>query len=341
MRVPVIDSEGKQLMPCSPAKARHLLKAGEAKAAWSKLGIFYIKLTYTIEQPRNQTLVIGVDPGSSFEGYSVVGTQDTVLNIMAEAPTHIKKAVEVRRNMRRARRYRNLRRRPCRKNRHCHAIRLPPSTRSRWEAKARIVAQLCKILPLTDVIVEDVKAKIFKGKGGQWALSFSPVQVGKEHLYYLLERMGLVLHKCEGHQTADLRVTFGLTKTKEKDAKAFASHCVDSWVMAASVSGATQPTENRLYYITEIRLYRRQLHRLQPETGGVRKPYGGTRSLGFKRGTLVNHPKYGLSSVGGTLKGKISLNVYTDNKRLTQSAKIQDCTKLTTSVYRTVNIPAQ
>lgn len=327
-------------MPCTPAKARHLLKIGEAQAAWSKLGIFYIKLTYIVEQPRNQTLVIGVDPGSSFEGYSVVGTQDTVLNIMAEAPTHVKKAVEVRSNMRRARRHRHLRRRPCRENRHCHAIRLPPSTRSRWEAKARIVAQLGKILPLTDVVVEDVKAQIFKGKSGKWAKSFSPVQVGKEHLYYLLQKLGLTLHKCEGHQTADLRITFGLTKTKEKDAKAFASHCVDSWVMAANVSGAIRPTEKRLYYITEIRLYRRQLHRLQPETGGVRKPYGSTRSLGLKRGTLVNHPKYGLSSVGGTLKGKISLNAYADNKRLTQGAKTADCQKLTWSVYRTVNTSA-
>lgn len=338
MRIPVIDREGKQLMPCTPAKARHLLKTGEAKAAWSKVGIFYIKLNYAIQQPRNQTLVIGVDPGSSFEGYSVVGTQDTVLNIMAEAPTHVKKAVAVRRSMRRARRHRNLRRRPCRENRHCHASRLPPSTRSRWEAKARIVAQLGKLLPLTDVVVEDVKAPIFQGKGGQWALSFSPLQVGKEHLSYLLQKLGLTLHKCAGHQTADLRVAFGLTKTKRKDEKSFAAHCVDSWVMAANVSGAIRPTEQRLYYSTEIRLYRRQLHRLQPATGGTRKPYGGTRSLGLKRGTLVNHPQYGLASVGGTLKGKLSLNAYADNKRLTQGAKLADCQKLTASVYRTTAV---
>ena len=36
--------------------------------------------------------VVGVDPGSKFEGFSVVGTQDTVLNAMSEAPTHVKKA---------------------------------------------------------------------------------------------------------------------------------------------------------------------------------------------------------------------------------------------------------
>jgi hypothetical protein len=335
MRVAVVDSVGKPLMPCIPAKARHLLKAGKARPKWSKLGIFYIQLVYAVEQPRNQSLVVGIDPGSHYEGYSVVGTEDTVLNIMAEAPKHVKKAVEVRRIMRRARRYRNCWRRPVRSNRLCHKLRLPPSTRSRWEVKARIVAQLARILPLTDAVVEDVKALIYKGKGGQIALAFSPVQVGKEHLYYRLQRMGLILHKCEGQETADLRQRFGLNKTKQKDKPVFSSHCVDSWVMAASVSGAVQPTEKRLYYVTETRFYRRQLHRLQPEKGGVRKPYGGTRSLGLKRGTLVNHPKYGLCSVGGASQRGLSLHAYSDNKRLTQYAKLQDCSVLIATPYRT------
>lgn len=337
MRVPVVDSQGKPVMPCQPAKARHLLKSGQAKPRRDKLGIFYIQLIYVIEQPNNQSLVIGIDPGSSYEGYSVVGNQDTVLNIMAEAPTHVKDAVEVRRNMRRARRHRKTWRRPIRSNRLCHQIRIPPSTRSRWEAKARIVAHLCKILPLTDVIVEDVQATTRKGKGGQWNSQFSPIQVGKEHLYYLLQKLGLELHKNEGHQTAELRTRYGLKKSKSKSRQAFDSHCVDSWVMAASLTGANQPTEKRLYYITEIRLYRRQLHRFQPEKGGIRKPYGGTRSLGLKRGTLVNHPKYGLCSVGGFdgKRGRISLNAYADNKRLTQGAKVQDCLTLTFSPYRT------
>ena len=89
-------------MPCTTAKARHLLKQGRAWPKRNKLGIFYLQLTYE-QTPSNQPLVIGVDPGSQFEGFSVVGTCDTVLNAMAEAPTHVKRAVEVRRQMRRAR----------------------------------------------------------------------------------------------------------------------------------------------------------------------------------------------------------------------------------------------
>jgi hypothetical protein len=279
-------------------------------------------------------LVIGVDPGSTYEGYSVVGCKDTVLNIMAEAPTHVKKAVETRRTMRRARRHRKCRRRPMRANRNCHRVRVPPSTRSRWEAKHRLTKQLCKILPITEVVVEDVKVQI-RGKG-QWADAFSPVQVGKEHLYHLLEKDGLRLHLCEGHETFMLRQEYGLTKTKQKDKRTFNSHCVDAWVMAAAVAGAKAPTEKRLWYVTEVRLHRRQLHRLQPEAGGVRKPYGSTRSLGLKRGTLVSNPKYGLCSVGGNLKGKISLHAYADNKRLTQGAKVSDCTTLTASAHRSI-----
>jgi hypothetical protein len=83
-------------------------------------------------------------------------------------------------------------------------------------------------------------------------------------------------------------------------------------------------------------LHRRQLHRLQAEKGGQRKPYGGTRSLGLKRGTLVRHPKYGLCTVGGFDRKKqtISLHEYRTNKRLTQGAKVEQCRVLTWVAFR-------
>jgi len=70
-RVPVIDVEGKPLMPCTAAKARILIKRGWARPRWSKLGIFYIQLTFSPKPPvnANQKLVIGMDPGSSLRGY--------------------------------------------------------------------------------------------------------------------------------------------------------------------------------------------------------------------------------------------------------------------------------
>ena len=106
--------------------------------------------------------------------------------------------------------------------------------------------------------------------------------------------------------------------------------------MAASVSGAEHPTCTRLWYIVPAILHRRQLHRLQASKGGERKLYGGTRSLGLKRGTVVRHAKYGLCTVGGFDRKKqtISLHDYRTNKRLTQAAKVKACRILTWVAFR-------
>lgn len=335
MRIPVVDTRGVPLMPCTPAKARHLFKSGLARPKRNKLGLFYVQLCYE-QEPDNQPLVVGIDPGSKFEGFSVVGTSDTVTNLMVEAPDHVREAIETRRTMRRARRFRKWRRAKRFDNRTKRKERLPPSTRSRWEAKARIVAHLLAIMPLTDVVVEDVQAVTRTGKGGKWNAAFSPVQVGKEHLYRLLQEMGLVLHFRQGWQTKALREQYGLKKTKSKDKQTFESHAVDAWVLAASMTGTGKPTCTRLWYVVPACLHRRQLHRLQASKGGERKPYGGTRSLGLKRGTLVKHAKYGLATVGGFDRKKhtLSLHKYTTNKRLTQGAKVKDCRPLTWVAWR-------
>jgi hypothetical protein len=322
-------------MPCTAAKARHLFKSGKARPKRDNLGLFYVQLCNE-QDPNNQALVVGVDPGSKFEGVSVVGRQETVINLMVEAPDHVKEAIETRRTMRRARRFRKWRRPKRWDNRLKRRKRIPPSTRSRWEAKARIVAQLQKVLPLTDTVIEDVQAVTQPGKGRKWNGSFSPVQVGKEHLYRLLREMGLTVHLREGWQTKQLRETYGLKKTKSKSRQSFDPHAVDGWVLAASVSGAEKPTCTRLWYVVPARLHRRQLHRLQASQGGERKPYGGTRSLGIKRGTLVEHAKYGLCTVGGYDRRRhtISLHAYRTNKRLTQAAKVKQCRVLTWMAFR-------
>jgi hypothetical protein len=191
-------------------------------------------------------------------------------------------------------------------------------------------------MPLTDVVVEDVQAVTRPGKGGKWNGSFSPVQVGKEHLYRLLREMGLSVLLKEGWQTKELRERYGLKKTTSKSKQSFESHAVDGWVLAASVSGALTPTCQRLWYVVPARLHRRQLHRLQASKGGIRKPYGSTRALGLKRGTVVRHKKYGVCTVGGVDRKTqtISLHAYQTNKRLTQAAKVKTCRVLTWVAWR-------
>lgn len=340
MRVPVVDSKGRPLMPCHSARARLLMKQGKALPKWNKLGIFYIQLTYEVK-PNNQVLVLGVDPGSKFEGFSAAGTEHTVFNIMSETVTHVKKAIEQRRQMRRARRYRKTRYRAKRSdNRRRRDLFLPPSTRARWEAKVRIIKHLLKILPISCIIVEDVKAVTKKGKR-QWNKNFSPVQAGKEYFYRSLRELGFEPALRQGYETKALRKQFGLLKSRDKKEKSFWSHDVDAWVLAASVSGAKKPDHTGLYYMAPLRFHRRQMHRLEPDKGGVRRPYGGTLSLGFKRGTLVKHPKWGLCYIGGNTGERLSLHDRKTGKRLTQDAKPGDCRILTSVSWCSYYIPTK
>jgi hypothetical protein len=333
LRVPVIDVDGKPLMPCTPARARLLLKKGKAVARWSKLGIFYIQLKYKVESG-SQILAVGVDPGSKYEAISVVGTRHTVLNIMSEAVDWVKKSLEQRGQMRRARRYRKTRRRACRgDNRHPKG-RVPPSTRARWDAKLRIICQLKKILPLSHVVVEDIRATTKRGQR-KWNSNFSPIEAGKRYFYSELKSMGLEVSVKSGNETKVFRDSLGLKKIRNKSKPAFESQCVDSWCLAVMITGAKCPTTESLYYMVPLRWHRRQLHRLEPEKGGVRRRYGGTISLGLKKGTLVRHAWHGLCYIGGSLKNRFSLHNLKTGERITQNARKEEFKILTRIAFRT------
>lgn len=338
LRIPVVDAEGKQLMPCTPVRARLLLKRGKAVAKRNKIGIFYIRLKYVVE-PKNQILTVGVDPGSKYEAISVVGTRDTVLNVMLEAVDWVKRGLEQRRRMRRTRRYRKTRRRPCRSdNRLSNRRWLPSSTKARWDAKLRIIKQLKKLLPISHAVVEDIKA-ITKRGYRRWNINFSPIEIGKQYFYSALKEMGLEVITKRGEETKAFRESLGLKKIREKSKPAFESQCVDSWCLAAMVTGAKYPTTRSLYYLVPLRWHRRQLHRLQPAKGGVRRRYGGTISLGLKKGTLVKHVEYGLCYIGGYLKNRFSLHSLKTGKRVTQNAKREDFKILTRITFRPQFLP--
>lgn len=257
-RVPVVSADGTPLMPCRPAKARKLIETGKAVKRWSKLGIFYIQLRFNPKKPAYQPLAAGVDPGSRFEGFSVAGTGDTVLNIMSEAVDWVKKAVEQRRRMRRARRYRKTRCRPSRFDNRLNGRNwIPPSTKARWDAKLRIIRQLGKILPIQKAVVEDIKAETRPGQR-RWNRSFSPLEVGKAYFYTGLEEMGLQVIQKQDHETERLRNMHNLQKVEDKSKPVFETHCVDAWVLAASETGAQHPSTRALHYLTPLRWHRRQ-----------------------------------------------------------------------------------
>ena len=333
-RIPVVSNNGRPLMPCTSSKARKLLAHGKATKKRNKLGIFYLQLHFDPTHPVTQPLAIGVDPGTKFEGFSVVGTVDTVVNIMSEAVTWMKKKVAQRRNARKARRKRKTRRRKCKENRLQNDLRLPPSTRARWDAKLRIITQLCTIIPIKYAVVEDIKA-VTKKHQKRWNTNFSPLEVGKLYFYTELQKLDLTVILAQGNDTKQLRELFGLKKKKSKSKPIFETHCIDAWVLAAAITGAPYPTTKNLYYVTPLQFHRRQLHRFNYSQGGIRKRYGGTMSLGLKRGTLVKHSNYGLCYIGGYTKNRLSLHSAETGKRLTQNGQKEECTVLTRISFRT------
>lgn len=325
--VSVLDKDKKPLMPCSEKRARKLLEKGEAKPYWSR-GVFCIILQKEPSSRNYQDIAIGIDPGSKFEGFSVKSESHTLLNIQTEAKTDVKDKIKTRRTLRRSRRKRNTRYRPCRFNRSV-GNRIPPSTKSRWVYKLSIINWIRKLYNITHVVVENVKAKAWKN-AKKWNMNFSPIEVGKNFFRDEIKKMNVDYNEFDGFETYEFRNSYGFKKNSKKSKKDFYTHCVDAWVLANQIVGGHIEVDNlRTLYLKPLKIFRRQLHVQNFSKGGVRKNYGSTRSMGLERRTLVKHPKYGLTLIGGTLKNRISLNSTSDNKRLCQNAKPEDLTILT------------
>jgi hypothetical protein len=307
-----------------------MIKKGKATPFWS-LGIFCIRLNVEPSDNKVQDIVVGIDPGSKREAFTVKSEHHTYLNVLANAVTWVKDAVETRKTMRRSRRQRKT---PCRQNKYNRSKGgLAPSTKARWQLKLRIINKLRKVFPITDYVVEDISAKT-KKNCKKWNNSFSPLEVGKNWFYSKLKLLGKLEIK-QGYETANLREIHNLKKSSNKLADKFECHNVDSWVLANYLTGGhTTPDNIEILKVVPLQFHRRQLHRLQFEKGGIRKRYGGTISLGFKRGSITKHKKYGLCYVGGNTKGRLSLHNLKDGSRLCKNAKVEDTKFLSFNSFR-------
>ena len=318
--VPVLAQDGEQLMPTSASRARRWIKQKKATPFWLN-GVWCIRLRFESSARNKQEVVVGIDPGSKREAYTVASAVHTYLNLLSDTVDWVKDAVKSRKILRRSRRNRKT---PCRANRKNRSRGgLPPSTKARWQLKLRVVNQLRKMYPISGYAVEDIKATT-QGKDKRWNGSFSPLEVGKRWMYGELSKLGELTLKA-GHETAELRKAFGVVKTHgDKMSMRFDVHNVDSWVLAKDALGAKgRPENTRLVHCRPLQFRRRALHLQNPARGGVRRSHGGTVSQGFKRGSLVKHLKHGLTTVGGTKDGRISLHKLS-GKRLCQNAKAQD-----------------
>jgi len=327
-RVPVVSLSGRPLMPCRPSKARKLLEKGLAEKRWSKLVQFYLRLKFDpkSEPNKGQQVCLAADTGSKWDGVAVLSKQGVLTSGMLVLPSKVADKLKQRRQMRRARRYRKTPRRAKRfDNRRRPDGWIAPSQKAKVGFRIKVVDELCKLYPVSQFAVEDVKFNHYRKR---WGKHFSTVEIGKTMFYKHLRKFG-DLSLYTGVQTAEWRDKLGLPKNYRKNSLTWDSHAVDAIAIGCAESGCENPYPPEFWVWKRFEYTRRQLHRLEPEKGGVRRRYGGSWSIPpFKKGDVILwHGR--LARVGGFMDGKVSLHSFgLRNKRLTQNAIPNECTKL-------------
>ena len=164
MLVYVINKHGKPLMPCSPRKARLLLRDKKAKVV--KKVPFTIQLLYGssgYKQPVN----LGVDAGSKHIGLSATTEDKVLFEADIQLRNDIVDNLSTRRELRNGRRQRKTRYRAPRFMNRVHSKKkgwLAPSIRQKIETHITSVDKVCAILPIKNIIVECASFDIQKIK---------------------------------------------------------------------------------------------------------------------------------------------------------------------------------
>ncbi len=151
LSVYVINLQKEPLMPCKPAKARHLLEQGKAIVVSRKP--FTIQLLETKGTAR-QPVTLGLDNGYKTIGFSAVTSKKELLSGEVQLRTNISKLLEQRRNYRRTRRNKLWHRQARFDNRSKPKGWLAPSIQHKLDSHIRLVEKIKKLLPITETMVE-------------------------------------------------------------------------------------------------------------------------------------------------------------------------------------------
>ena len=307
-RVPVVSTEGKPLMPTKSSRARRWIKEGKAVKKWSKLGRFYVQLVNPPSDTQLQPIAVGIDPGKKYSGVAVVSKKNTLLTAHLELPfPKVRSRMRQRAMMRRGRRGRRINRKVPFAQRAHRQIRfnnrrghkLPPSIRANRQLELRVVSEVCKLFPVSNIFYEYIEARGSK--------SFSPIMVGQKWGLKQLEQYSPVSTKL-GWQTANMREQLGLIKQKHSKGDTIpATHAVDAIALAAYQlldykpffthsshghywQGDIEITSAPFMIIKRPPISRRQLHLMLPAKGGGRRKYGGTITpFGIRKGDIVRY----------------------------------------------------
>ena len=319
-RVPVIDKNGKPLMPTKASRARRMVRDGKAIGRFNKLRIYYVQLIDEPSGREKQNISAGIDPGKYYSGIGLQSSKFTLFTAHLFLPFEtVKKRMEQRRMMRRNRRGRRINRnisfaqRAHRQKRFSNRRqkKVVPSIKSNRLLEISVISELAKIFPINSIVYEYIKAKTVK------RCSFSPVQIGQKWAIEQLSRIAPVATKF-GWQTSNLRNHLGLPKQKlNKKDPVPATHAVDGLVLAATQFIDYLPFENSggrghcwqgqltitdapFFVIRRPPISRRQLHLILPSKGGNRRKYGGTvtRHANIRKGDFVEGIKAGIKYQG-------------------------------------------
>ena len=161
MLVYIINKYGKPLMPCKPSKARKLLRQNKAKVV--KKEPFTIQLLYG-SSGYKQEVSLGVDCGSKMIGMSATTKTQELYSAEVELRNDIINLLSTRRQNRRTRRSR-LRYRKARFDNRVKSKNkgwLAPSIENKINTHIKVITDLHKILPITNIIVETASFDIQK-----------------------------------------------------------------------------------------------------------------------------------------------------------------------------------
>jgi len=195
MVVYVINQDGKPLMPCKPAKAKHLLRDQKAKVV--RRTPFTIKLLWECEA-KLQEVTAGMDTGSKMIGCAAVANGHVVYQAEVTLRQDISKKMERRKAYRRTRRQRKTRYRKARWQNRASSRRegrLAPSVKSKVASHLREKQFVESILPVSRWVVETASFDIHKISNPE--VHGPEYQNGQQKGFYNVK--AFVLHR-DGHQ---------------------------------------------------------------------------------------------------------------------------------------------
>ena len=197
----VISKEEFPLMPCTEAKARKLLRNGRANIY--KYEPFTIQLNFTCEN-KVQDVNLGIDAGSKCIGVSATTPNKVLYEANVILRNDITDKLSTRREFRQARRNRKTRYRKARFKNRVHSKHkgwLAPSVENKIQTHIRVVSDVCKILPIKNIIVETAQFDVQKIKNP--SISGEEYQQGEQLGFwnlreYILFRDNYTCQHCKG-----------------------------------------------------------------------------------------------------------------------------------------------